>query len=159
MWSHGLISDITYEAFTVICNYSQVRREIVMGSLSPACSGVISQVSRELGKHIDSYDVTLDVCLPSVVSQSERLNQPVGLSHSFSFLFFPFFIPEPCFPLFLLFIYFSDYSNLISHLQRGTEKIDVCVEDETIKYLNRKDVQKALHAHLKGVSRWSICSE
>ncbi|RVX04997.1 hypothetical protein VitviT2T_012029 [Vitis vinifera] len=118
MWSHGLISDITYEAFTVICNYSQVRREIVMGSLSPACSGVISQVSRELGKHIDSYDVTLDVCLPSVVSQSERLNQP-----------------------------------------RGTEKIDVCVEDETIKYLNRKDVQKALHAHLKGVSRWSICSE
>ena len=99
MWSHGLISDITYEAFTVICNYSQVRREIVMGSLSPACSGVISQVSRELGKHIDSYDVTLDVCLPSVVSQSERLNQPVGLSHSFSFLSFLF---SPVSTLYLL---------------------------------------------------------
>lgn len=48
------------------------------------------------------------------------------------------------------------FSNFI---QQGTEKIDVCVEDEAYKYLNRKDVQKALHALLVGVSRWSICSE
>ncbi|XP_031489572.1 serine carboxypeptidase-like 45 [Nymphaea colorata] len=39
-----------------------------------------------------------------------------------------------------------------------TEKIDVCVEDETVNYLNRQDVQKALHAQLAGVTRWEVCS-
>ncbi|XP_031478286.1 serine carboxypeptidase-like 45 [Nymphaea colorata] len=39
-----------------------------------------------------------------------------------------------------------------------TEKIDVCVEDETVNYLNRKDVQSALHARLAGVSKWEVCS-
>lgn len=42
--------------------------------------------------------------------------------------------------------------------QQVTETIDVCVEDETVNYLNRKDVQSALHAHLIGVHRWSPCS-
>lgn len=43
--------------------------------------------------------------------------------------------------------------------QQEAEKIDVCVEDETIEYLNRKDVQKAFHAQLLGVNRWTTCSE
>ncbi|CAI0463708.1 unnamed protein product [Linum tenue] len=38
------------------------------------------------------------------------------------------------------------------------ESIDVCVEDETVNYLNRVDVQMALHARLVGVRRWSVCS-
>lgn len=50
-------------------------------------------------------------------------------------------------------------ANLITEVQEYTGKIDVCVEDETIKYLNRKDVQEALHAQLVGVNRWIICSE
>ena len=112
MWSHGLISDITYEAFTIICNFSQFRREIVSGSLSQACSRVITQVSREHGKFVDEYDVTLDVCLPSVASQSERLKQPVDLSHSFSSFFF-FFLPLFS-PVLLGIYFFSDCSNLIS---------------------------------------------
>lgn len=98
MWSHGLISDITYEAFTVVCNFSQFRREIVRGSLSQACSKVINQVSREEGRFVDRYDVTLDVCLPSVALQSERLRQPVGLSQSL--FFYLYFIP--LFPLLCL---------------------------------------------------------
>ena len=43
--------------------------------------------------------------------------------------------------------------------QQVTETIDVCVEDETVNYLNRKDVQSAMHAHLVGVQRWSACSK
>ncbi|KAL4179710.1 hypothetical protein AMTRI_Chr13g121440 [Amborella trichopoda] len=39
-----------------------------------------------------------------------------------------------------------------------SEPIDVCVEDETVNYLNRKDVQRALHARLSGVHTWSVCS-
>ncbi|GMY19567.1 serine carboxypeptidase-like 45, partial [Fagus crenata] len=118
LWSHGLISDSTYEIFTSICNYSQIRRQSASGSLTPDCSGVIRQASSEISKFIDTYDVTLDVCLPSLFSQSKVLNQ-----------------------------------------LQDTEKIDVCVEDETVKYLNRKEVQTAFHARLVGVTNWTICSD
>ena len=43
-------------------------------------------------------------------------------------------------------------------MQQVTERIDVCVEDETMNYLNRKDVQEALHAQLTGVTKWTVCS-
>ncbi|KAK9290715.1 hypothetical protein L1049_008889 [Liquidambar formosana] len=116
-WSHGLISDSTDEALNSVCNYSQIIRQSISGSLTPVCAGIDSQVDREIGKFIDTYDVTLDVCLSSALSQSGMLNQ----------------------------------------LQR-TEKIDVCIEDKTNEYLNREDVQKALHAQLVGVTRWTTCS-
>lgn len=35
----------------------------------------------------------------------------------------------------------------------------MCVDDEIVNYLNRQDVQKALHARLVGVHRWDVCSE
>ncbi|CAN0904058.1 Serine carboxypeptidase-like 45 [Linum grandiflorum] len=114
-WSHGLISDATYEVFNKVCNYSQIRRQLQRGFLTPDCFRVHTQSSHEIGKFVDAYDVTLDVCLSSVQSQSRVL----------------------------------DIAG----------KVDVCVEDETIKYLNRKDVQKAFHARLVGVKTWSTCSD
>ncbi|XP_047180668.1 serine carboxypeptidase-like 45 [Vigna umbellata] len=116
-WSHGLISDTTYKVFTSVCNYSRYVREYYNGAVSPVCSSVMSQVSTETSRFVDKYDVTLDVCLSSVFSQTKVLNP-----------------------------------------QQVTETIDVCVEDETVNYLNRKDVQSALHARLVGVQRWSACS-
>ncbi|KAK3011592.1 hypothetical protein RJ639_011427, partial [Escallonia herrerae] len=113
IWSHGLTSDATYNIFTSVCNYSQIRRQIQNGNLTPVCARVINQVSSEISRFIDSYDVTLNVCLSSVHAQSEVLNQL---------------------------------------------KIDVCVEDETMQYLNWKDVQTALHARLVGVTKWTTCS-
>ncbi|XP_027352645.1 serine carboxypeptidase-like 45 [Abrus precatorius] len=117
-WSHGLISDLTYKMFTSVCNYSRYVREYYNGAVSPICSSVMSQVSTETSRFVDKYDVTLDVCISSVFSQTKVLN------------------PQ----------------------QQVTETIDVCVEDETVNYLNRKDVQSALHARLIGVQRWSACS-
>ncbi|KAL9232631.1 hypothetical protein vseg_007718 [Gypsophila vaccaria] len=38
------------------------------------------------------------------------------------------------------------------------EKVDVCLNDKTTKYLNRKDVQQALHAQLVGITQWSPCT-
>ncbi|KAE8672992.1 Serine carboxypeptidase-like 45 [Hibiscus syriacus] len=116
-WSHGLISDSTYKLFTTSCNYSRYVSEYYRGNASPICSRVMSQVSTETSRFVNKYDVTLDVCISSVFSQSEILGpQQVG------------------------------------------EKIDVCVEDETVNYLNRQDVQKALHARLVGVRKWAVCS-
>ncbi|KAL0342273.1 UNVERIFIED_CONTAM: Serine carboxypeptidase-like 45 [Sesamum calycinum] len=116
-WSHGLISDSTYNLFTSVCNYSRYVREYYRDSLSVLCSRVMSLVNRESSRFVNKYDVTLDVCIPSVLSQSK--------------------IIAP---------------------QRNSERIDVCVEDETVSYLNRQDVQKALHARLVGVRRWDVCS-
>ncbi|GAV71467.1 Peptidase_S10 domain-containing protein [Cephalotus follicularis] len=116
-WSHGLISDSTYKMFTSVCNYSRYVSEYYRGNVSPICSRVMVQVSRETSRFVDKYDVTLDVCISSVLSQSK----------------------------------------IISPQQVG-DNIDVCVEDETVNYLNRKDVQIALHARLVGVRRWAVCS-
>ncbi|GLT79434.1 hypothetical protein SLA2020_509230 [Shorea laevis] len=116
-WSHGLISDSTYRMFTSVCNYSRYVSEYYRDSVSPACSRVMSQVSTETSKFVDKYDVTLDVCIPAVLSQSKAIS-----------------------------------------LKQVSEKIDVCVEDKIVNYLNRKDVQQALHAHLVGVHRWAVCS-
>ncbi|KAJ6339487.1 hypothetical protein OIU77_007447 [Salix suchowensis] len=57
-----------------------------------------------------------------------------------------------------------NYSRYVSEYYRDSvssqvsERIDVCIEDETVDYLNRKDVRRALHARLIGVRRWEICS-
>ena len=74
-WSHGLISDSTYEVFTKVCNYSQIRRQLQSGTLSDVCAGVNKLVSTEVSRYVDTYDVTLDVCLSSSDQQAYVLNQ------------------------------------------------------------------------------------
>ncbi|CAN6584560.1 unnamed protein product [Malus baccata var. baccata] len=114
LWSHGLISDATFENLTSVCNYSEIFRQegIRGGPLTPACDAVANQFEREVPRHLISInDVTLNVCLSSVEAQSFQL--------------------------------------------RKTAKIDVCIEDETVTYFNRPDVQEALHAR---VTNWTICS-
>lgn len=76
-WSHGLISDTTYTMFTSACNYSRYVSEYYRGSLSPICSKVMSLVTTETSKFVDKYDVTLDVCISSVLSQSKALRPQV----------------------------------------------------------------------------------
>ncbi|KAJ8770358.1 hypothetical protein K2173_014970 [Erythroxylum novogranatense] len=117
LWSHGLISDASLELLMTVCNYSQITRQSQNGSLSPVCNRVSNQVSSEVSDSVDKYDVTLDVCLSLLESQSRKLNQ-------------------------------------LEHMQ----EIDVCVQDETEKYLRRKDVQNAFHAKLVGVDEWTFCS-
>jgi serine carboxypeptidase-like clade 2 len=72
-WSHGLISDSTYKMFTAGCNYSRYVSEYYRNSILPLCSKVMSQVSRETSKFVDKYDVTLDVCIYSVLSQFKAI--------------------------------------------------------------------------------------
>ncbi|XP_057982231.1 serine carboxypeptidase-like 45 [Malania oleifera] len=53
----------------------------------------------------------------------------------------------------------SNRSYILNPLQSSqkTQELDVCIDDEITKYLNRKDVQKALHAQLFKVN-WTACS-
>lgn len=81
-WSHGLISDTTYGMFTSVCNYSRYVKEYYGGSVSPICSRVMSQVTTETSRFVDKYDVTLDVCISSVFSQTKVLSPQVSFSSS-----------------------------------------------------------------------------
>ncbi|KAL9361309.1 hypothetical protein Peur_044094 [Populus x canadensis] len=57
-WSHGLISDSTYQLLTSVCNNSKLMREAITGTVSSACFGVYTLVQKELSESIDPYDVT-----------------------------------------------------------------------------------------------------
>ncbi|KAF3683643.1 hypothetical protein FXO38_00692 [Capsicum annuum] len=59
-------------------------------------------------------------------------------------------ISDSTYRMFTSFCNYSRYGN--------TEKIDVCIDDETVNYLNRQDVRRALHARLVGVHSWDVCS-
>ncbi|KAD3338649.1 hypothetical protein E3N88_34170 [Mikania micrantha] len=119
LWSHGIISDDTYDMFNKVCNYSTIRRQDNFNAITPTCAHVANQASKEIGEFVNPYDVTLDMCLSNVFSQSQVLDR-----------------------------------------NPDTEaKVDICVEDETTKYLNRKDVQTALNARLVNANEWAPCSE
>ena len=60
--------------------------EYYRDSVSPICSRVMSQVGRETSRFVDKYDVTLDVCISSVFSQSKVLNPQVSSIHFLSLL-------------------------------------------------------------------------
>ncbi|KAK7336435.1 hypothetical protein VNO77_16976 [Canavalia gladiata] len=118
-WSHGLISDSTYELLNRVCNYSTIiRQQFINRNVSDVCAEVDKRMNGEVSKYIDTHHVTLDVCLPSANQQAQMLNQP-----------------------------------------QEAQKLDVCVQDKTIAYLNRREVQEAFHAKLVGVTKWSTCSE
>ncbi|CAI0411495.1 unnamed protein product [Linum tenue] len=143
-WSHGLISDQTYHLLNTVCNFSQMYRELlsVSGNYSKPCELVVAQSNAEWpSQNFDYNDVTSDVCLSDGKSQFGSREQ-----HS------------------LLASRFHPVSSLKSsgfrNQEAGVESIDLCVQDQTDKYLNRKDVQEAMHAKLVGVNNtWSVCSK
>ena len=77
-WSHGLISDSTYNLFTRVCNYFTIRRQTIQGNLSDVCAKINGLVFTKVSNYIDQYDVTLDVCLSSANQQAYVLNQMVS---------------------------------------------------------------------------------
>jgi serine carboxypeptidase-like clade 2 len=137
-WSHGLISDTVHELLTKGCNSSQIMRSAINGYFSTACTFVYNQLERELSEFIDTYNVIGDVCLSSGLSQMDMLYQP--LKSRFQTL-----------------SSLNSQSNALNQ-QEIKAKDDVCGQVNTRKYLNRKDVQKALHARLIGVKEHTLCS-
>ncbi|CAN1257736.1 Serine carboxypeptidase-like 45 [Linum perenne] len=118
-WSHGLISDDTYELVNTICNISQLWREATLGTFSKPCSIVNARINNETPDHsFNAYDVTSDVC------------------------------PSDIHPL-----------SYLKSEQAGGKSINLCIQDQTEQYLNRKDVQQAMHAKLVGLTSWSFCSK
>ncbi|CAL1374422.1 unnamed protein product [Linum trigynum] len=140
-WSHGLISDHTYHLLNKMCNGSQLRRQAASGSLSEPCKMVATQLSAEMpSQNFNRYDITSDVCLADNDGSSSKL--------SLEATFHPFASLKS-----------SQSTSRNPSLQKvGESAIDLCAEGEIDKYLNRKDVQNAMHAQLVGIPTWRSCS-
>ncbi|KAI5067110.1 hypothetical protein GOP47_0017638 [Adiantum capillus-veneris] len=138
LWSHGVISDQTFEGIKSSCDFSNgypIREHDhynavnVNGGNANAltqivevgCSHFLRKAVVEIGS-INTFDVTLDICKPSMMKQQLKLqNLQVQVSDS--------------------------------------ETVDVCTDDEVVIYLNRPAVQSALHANASDLPyRWNACS-
>ncbi|GLT71305.1 hypothetical protein SLA2020_433360 [Shorea laevis] len=139
-WSHGLISDGVYELLTQVCNRSEIIRGNRRNSLSPACFFVAIQLQKELENSVDVYNVIgNDHCLENQ-SQMASLYQPLSSRI------------QALLPL-------HSQPNALGEQQVKEKEDVVCPEKTIAKYLNRKDVQQALHARLVGVNQWTLCSK
>ncbi|KAG6580935.1 Serine carboxypeptidase-like 45, partial [Cucurbita argyrosperma subsp. sororia] len=134
-WSHGLVSDSAYKLLSSVCNTSRLYKEVLQGTISPDCFFVISQVSEQFSSFIDAYNIIGDVCLAANNSQAAALLHPLWS---------------------LLYTAKSTTPQLEAQAN-GVER-DICSQQNAAKYLNRKDVQQALHAKLVGVAQWSLCN-
>ncbi|XP_038905174.1 serine carboxypeptidase-like 45 [Benincasa hispida] len=139
LWSHGVVSDSAYKLLSSMCNTSRFFQEALQGFISPDCTFVLSEVAEQLSNFIDDYNVIGDVC--SLTAKS----QPAILLHPLSSFFYST-------------IKSASLRHLLSHHQEknGIDR-DICSQENVAKYLNRKDVQKALHAKLVGVNQWTLC--
>lgn len=81
-WSHGMISDEIGLTIVNECDFD----DYTFGSphnVSAKCNSALSEANRIVGNYINSYDVILDVCYPSVVEQELRLKKMVLQLNSF----------------------------------------------------------------------------
>ncbi|XP_022152015.1 serine carboxypeptidase-like 45 [Momordica charantia] len=142
-WSHGVISDAGYNLLTAVCNASRLVTEGITKSLSPACISVATHLSKELSPAIDYFNVAAgDACPSANASRSGDFDRDDPLRSSlYQALFFG--LPQ------------SDTDRNSGQAGRGDR--DACAGEYVTEYLNRQDVQKALHAKLVGFPRWSLC--
>lgn len=86
LWSHGLISDETYQLTQSMCNNSKRWRETyVLNNLSEDCQYVLSKVKSET-RNINLEDVTLGLCPKVGGSQTTRSTKPRKFLHQVSHL-------------------------------------------------------------------------
>ncbi|XP_002990798.2 serine carboxypeptidase-like 42 [Selaginella moellendorffii] len=78
LWSHGLISDKTYEGLGRSCYWSDYDHGSGNNNVSAECNQFISNSALEMGDHVNPYDIILDVCVPSIVEQEFRLKKRMG---------------------------------------------------------------------------------
>ena len=86
MWSHGLISDSSYQMLNTACNYSQILRQMVISkTITHVCAAVHKQVFDEVSDQVILGDISRDPCLST--STSSHASQLVCIS-TYSFLSF-----------------------------------------------------------------------
>lgn len=75
-WSHGMISDEIGLTIMNECDFEDYVFEN-NHNVSQKCNQAIADANSIVGDYINSYDVILDVCYPSIVEQELRLRKMV----------------------------------------------------------------------------------
>ncbi|KAI5070293.1 hypothetical protein GOP47_0014636 [Adiantum capillus-veneris] len=132
-WSHAVVSDSFYHNVSQACDFSTT-------NWSSECVSLLSSLFSQY-RPINIYDIFSDVCVPSVL-KTHRLkdlsmtSSRLGRSMSFK--------PE--------------MDKKIPN--GGAGEADPCLDNHVAMYLNRLDVQQALHANTTGVPyEWTGCSD
>ncbi|POO00496.1 Serine carboxypeptidase-like [Trema orientale] len=147
-WSHGLISESTYNLFDTVCDYAEFYKAAAIDKVDPptACIPAFIQYAKERTSFIDYYFVVGNYCKTSI-NEKHSLRK---------------MLENKALRSKLLENLSSSDSELIMALEDDMKGEDAnyedCIEEKAKTYLNRKDVQKALHARLVGVDEWKICS-
>lgn len=138
LWSHGAISDETLMLEKTVCNDSQYLREYVHDHMSQGCNDVFNRVSEEISQDVEPDDLLLPQCLSSSTSAAEQF-RPKGkhakIHAAFAAVYTDGQVPR-----------------------RGTSG-DPCLEGRIFTYLNRPEVQKAIHANTTHLPfHWDFCN-
>ncbi|KAJ7559271.1 hypothetical protein O6H91_04G076900 [Diphasiastrum complanatum] len=129
-WSHALISDESYNAILAACNFSSVATSRYGESVN--CNGYVDDATNNLGP-INIYDIYVDICI-----SAQAHNQAVHFAKQLN----------------------RDGKTRIGTWPLLSNSYDPCVDNEVEVYLNRPDVQAALHANVTGLPyRWIDCSD
>ncbi|XP_077249803.1 serine carboxypeptidase-like 42 [Tasmannia lanceolata] len=73
-WSHGMISDEIGLSIMNECDFDDYTYPSTH-NVTEKCNNAIADANRVVGDYINSYDIILDVCYPSIVEQELRLKK------------------------------------------------------------------------------------
>lgn len=129
-WTHALVSDSTFKGVVKNCNFSSVGP--LRSEADDLCDKYVDIANNELG-NINIYEIYADICV-SAQAQAETRHFGKQLSR-------------------------TRFGGL-STRPLMKDSYDPCVDDEVEVYLNRPEVQEALHANTTHLPwRWTDCSE
>ncbi|KEH16886.1 serine carboxypeptidase-like protein, partial [Medicago truncatula] len=75
LWSHGQISESTYQMLKNICSFAEIKRQIRGGNLSTGCQETSQILSTKISGYTDRFDVIADTCQPQQSQQAYVLTK------------------------------------------------------------------------------------
>jgi serine carboxypeptidase-like clade 2 len=157
--AHALISDETYAGILDNCDFSDVGPLDHSPSLNHSgkeelCDHWCERVPAEMGP-INIYQILADVCLTDPSVATGRFS-----SHAAAFL--RHLVPHSSGVLVQKLkmaagIRLADSLTHTDTARRSLQVEDPCIDNEVQAYLNRPDVQRALHVH--ALVNWSDCTD
>eukprot|EP01116_Phalansterium_solitarium_P022795 TRINITY_DN7660_c0_g1_i1.p1 TRINITY_DN7660_c0_g1~~TRINITY_DN7660_c0_g1_i1.p1 ORF type:complete len:498 (+),score=133.74 TRINITY_DN7660_c0_g1_i1:88-1494(+) len=132
-WTHAMISDETYNGIVATCDFGDVgplKRDRLYDEAG--CNDYLNTASQEMG-NVNIYDIYVDVCLSSFRSQELFAMARAGSK-----------------------VHQAVAKAALKAQEQINPPYQPCAESYVTAYLNRKDVQTAIHANIP--YKWSGCS-
>lgn len=158
LWARGLNNDDNEKIVSQHCDWNTYIQNDLKDAVPKLCESGLNESDAQAGEFINYYDVILDVCLPESATQEMTLrNMKVSLlcgvvfSYQLSQMIDIWLTKTLCW-------WILTQEGVKGHVQKNMG-VDVCLNSETTTYLNRQEVQIALHANTTGLRyTWSMCS-